>query len=769
MTEHRRHSPDDEHNDLDPEYTDPHEHHHGSEHTHGQHQRQEHSEHEGEVEGEEHLKHEAMDKSIHGRDVDHDHEDHSEHVAHSDPGAHDHDTNDHDGHEHDVHEHTAQMHGHHADHSGHEEMFRKRFWVSLVLSIPVLLYSPMLQEWLGFSMPEFPGSQWITPGLSTIIFFYGGLPFLQMAVPELKNRQPGMMTLISLAISVAYIYSLAAFFIIAGETFFWELVTLIDIMLLGHWLEMRSVRPASGALQELAKLMPDIAERLREDGTTEEVRTDRLTSGDLVLIRPGASVPADGEVERGESDLNEAMITGESRPVKKRVGDKVIGGSINGDGSLRVRITATGDETALAGIMRLVDQAQQSKSRTQILADKAAGWLFYVALAVAAITAVAWTLITGFNVATVARVATVLVIACPHALGLAIPLVVAITTSIGAKNGILVRDRLALERAREIDTVIFDKTGTLTRGEMGVVGIMTADGMEENEALAIAAAIEGDSEHMIARAIHGTAMDRQLSLPEVENFEAIKGRGVRANMDGKTAYVGGPRLLEMLDAVLPAEIAQFEEDAGRKGQSVINLIQDDKVVAGFALADVIREESKQAIDKLHEMGMEVAMLTGDSEAVAKTVAEELGIDQYFAQVLPEHKDQKVTELQRQGKKVAMVGDGVNDAPALIRADVGIAIGSGTDVAIESAGIILVRSSPLDVVKIFDLSRASYRKMIQNLIWATGYNVFALPLAAGVLAPIGIILSPAVGAVLMSLSTIVVAINAQFLRRHTLAG
>jgi P-type Cu2+ transporter len=575
--------------------------------------------------------------------------------------------------------------------------------------------------------------------------------------------------LISLAISVAYIYSLAALFILAEETFFWELVTLIDIMLLGHWLEMRSVRQASGALQELAKLMPDTAERIQEDGSTEKVRTNDLKSGDLVLIRPGASVPADGEVERGESDVNEAMITGESRPVKKEVGEKVIAGSINGDGSLRVRITATGDETALAGIMRLVDQAQQSKSKTQILADKAAGWLFYVALGVAVITAVAWTLAIGVNVATVARVATVLVIACPHALGLAIPLVVAITTSIGAKNGILVRDRLALELAREIDMVIFDKTGTLTRGEMGVVGIMTADGIEENEALAAAAAIEGDSEHMIARAIHGTAQERRLSLPQVENFEAMKGRGVRADIDGTTAYVGGPRLLEKLEIDMPDNIARFEKEAGRKGQSVINLVQDGKVVAGFALADVIRDESKAAVEKLHEMGKEVAMLTGDSEAVARAVAEELGIDQYFAQVLPEHKDQKVSELQRQGKRVAMVGDGVNDAPALIRADIGIAIGSGTDVAIESAGIILVRNSPLDVVKIFDLSRASYRKMIQNLVWATGYNIFALPLAAGVLAPVGIILSPAVGAVLMSLSTIIVAINAQFLRRHQLAS
>jgi P-type Cu2+ transporter len=729
-----------------------------SEHEH--HHPQEHGEHEPESGEDEHAHHEAMDKSMHGRDVDHDQMDHA-HMDHSAPEAHA--------------GHGEQSHAAHVDHSGHEQMFRQKFWVSLILSIPVLLYSPMIQEWFGFSMPELPGSQWITPGLSTIIFFYGGLPFLQMAVPELRNRQPGMMTLISLAISVAFVYSLAAYSILEGETFFWELVTLIDIMLLGHWLEMRSVRQASGALQELARLMPDTAERIRADGTTEDVPTERLKSGDLVLVRPGASIPADGEVESGDSDVNEAMITGESRPVKKEPGDEVIAGAINGDGSLRVRITATGDETALAGIMRLVEQAQQSKSRTQILADKAAGWLFFIAITVAVITAVAWSIAVGFNVDTVARVATVLVIACPHALGLAIPLVVAITTAMGANNGILVRDRLALEQAREIDMVIFDKTGTLTLGEMGVVGIVTTEDTGEEEALAIAAAIEGDSEHMIARAINKTAEERGLSLPSVSGFEAIQGRGVRANIDGQTAYVGGPRLLEMLEIELPEKIARFGREAGDKGQSLITLVQENgnsakpEVVAGFALADVIRPESKPAVDRLHEMGVEVAMLTGDSESVAQAVAAELGIDQYFAEVLPEVKDKKVSELQDQGKRVAMVGDGVNDAPALTRADIGIAIGSGTDVAIESAGIILVRSNPMDVVKIFDLSRASYRKMVQNLIWATGYNVIALPLAAGVLAPWGILLSPAMGAVLMSLSTIIVAINAQFLRRHQLAA
>jgi P-type Cu2+ transporter len=657
------------------------------------------------------------------------------------------------------------LQGHGIDHSGHELMFRNRFWVSLLFSIPVLLYSPMLQAWFGFTMPEFPGSRWIGPVFATIVFFYGGLPFLQMARPELRNRQPGMMTLISLAIIVAYVYSLIALLVDPQGGFFWELVTLIDIMLLGHWLEMRSVRQASGALQELARLMPDEAERIGPDGSVETISISDLRTDDLVLVRPGASVPVDGLVEEGESDVNEAMITGESKPVKKRPGDKAIAGTINGDGSLRIRVGATGDQTTLAGIMRLVEQAQQSKSRTQILADKAAGWLFYIALAAALLTAIAWTVGVGFNVEVVTRVATVLVIACPHALGLAIPLVVAISTGLAANNGILVRDRLALEEARNLDVVIFDKTGTLTKGEFGVVGVKAADGWNEQDALALTAAIEGDSEHIMAKAIRQTAAERKLTLPAVSSFEALKGRGVRASVNGQTAYAGGPRLLEMLELRLAGPIAAFTQEAGRKGQSVIYLVHDGQIAAAFALADVSRPESRQAVQRLHELGVQVAMLTGDSQAVAQAVADELGIDQVFAEVLPEHKDQKVAELQAQGKRVAMVGDGVNDAPALTRANVGIAIGSGTDVAVESAGIILVQSNPLDVVKIFELSRASYRKMIENLVWATGYNVIAIPLAAGVLYPaFGILLSPAVGALFMSLSTIIVAVNAQLLRR-----
>jgi Cu2+-exporting ATPase len=657
----------------------------------------------------------------------------------------------------------------HADHTGHEQMFRRRFWVSLLLSIPVLLYSPMVQMLLGFSMPAFPGSAWIEPLLSVVIFLYGGVPFLQMALPELQNRQPGMMTLISLAISVAFVYSVAALFLPGQAGFFWELVTLIDIMLLGHWLEMRSVRQASGALNELAKLLPDTAERLRPDGGLETVPVARLRAGDTLLVRPGASVPADGEVAEGASDVNEAALTGESRPVKKQAGDRVIAGTLNGDGSLRVRVTATGADTALAGIMRLVEQAQQSKSRTQVLADKAAGWLFYIALAVAAITAIAWTIAIGLEVDVIARVATVLVIACPHALGLAIPLVVAITTALGARNGILIRDRLALEAARDVNTVVFDKTGTLTRGEFGVVGVAAIEGWDEPRALALTAAVEGDSEHTIARGLRRSAEERGLALPPVTGFEALKGRGVQARWEGQPVAVGGPRLLESLGLSLPEPLAAFERAASGKGQSVVHLVVAGRPVASFALADVIRPESRAAVERLRAMGVEVAMLTGDSRAVAQAVADELGIQTFFAEVLPEHKDQKVAELQRQGRRVAMVGDGVNDAPALTRADVGVAIGSGTDVAVESAGIILVKSNPLDVVKILALSRASYRKMVQNLLWATGYNVVALPLAAGILAPWGIVLSPAAGAVLMSVSTIVVALNAQLLRRQPLAG
>ncbi|WP_049909247.1 copper-translocating P-type ATPase [Halorubrum saccharovorum] len=653
-------------------------------------------------------------------------------------------------------------------HEGHEQMFRRRFFVSTLLSIPVLLYSEMLQEWLGFSVPAFPGSEWINPAFAVIVFAYGGVPFLQMAVPELKDRSPGMMTLISMAITVAFVYSLASVVFPTQSAFFWELVTLIDIMLLGHWIEMRSVRRASSAVDELAKLMPDTAERISDDGDTEEVPVSELSEGDLVLVRPGASVPADGIVEEGDSDVEESMITGESKPVSKKPGDEVIGGTINGDGSLRIRVGATGEETTLAGIMRLVEEAQQSKSKTQVLADRAAGWLFYVALGAAVVTAIAWTIAVSFNATVIERVVTVLVIACPHALGLAIPLVVAINTSLAARNGMLVRDRIAMEEARNLDAIIFDKTGTLTEGEHGVVDMATVDGVDEDDALTLAAGVESDSEHMIARAIREAANDQDLTAPDATDFEAIKGRGVRATVDGNEVYVGGPNLLTQLDSKIPAHLQRFADEAGQNAQTVVYLVRDGELIAAFAMADVIREESFRVVDALHDLGIEVAMLTGDSQDVANAVADELGIDTVFAEVLPEDKDEKVQELQDQSKLVGMVGDGVNDAPALTRADVGIAIGSGTDVAVQSADVILVQNNPMDVARLVKLSKASYRKMQENIVWAAGYNVFAIPLAAGVLAPVGILLSPAVGALLMSLSTVIVAINAQLLRRVDLS-
>lgn len=652
----------------------------------------------------------------------------------------------------------------HTDHSGHEGMFRRRFWISLVISIPVIVFSEFIQDIFNYTTPVFPGSEWVTPILSVIIFAYGGVPFLSMARTELENREPGMMMLISLAITVAFVYSLASLALPGTTPFFWELVTLVDIMLLGHWMEMRSVRQASGALDELAELMPDTAERIIESGDTVTVPVSDLQNGDVLLVRPGASVPADGEVVEGTSSVDESMITGESQSVDKEPGSEVVAGTVNQDGSLRVEVTKTGDETTLAGIMRLVDEAQQSKSRTQLLADRAAGWLFYVALGVAAVTLVAWVIATGFDIAVLERVVTVLVIACPHALGLAVPLVVAINTSTAAQNGMLIRDRIAMEEARNLDTVIFDKTGTLTKGEQGVVDVVTANDWNEDRAFAMAAGVEDDSEHMIARAIRTAADERDVQRISVSNFENLRGLGVKATVDDETVHLGGPNLIEELGVERPDTITAFAEEAGANAQTVIYLIVEEfGVVAAFALADVIREESHQTIETLHDMGIEVAMLTGDSDNVAKAVAEELGIDQYFAEVLPEQKDTKVEQLQDEEKLVAMVGDGVNDAPALTRSDVGIAIGSGTDVAIESGDIILVENNPLDVIRLVRLSKASYRKMQENLVWATGYNVFALPLAAGLLAPIGILLSPAVGAVFMSLSTIIVAVNARRLR------
>jgi Cu2+-exporting ATPase len=656
--------------------------------------------------------------------------------------------------------------GGHDRHAGHSvEMFRNRFWICLILTIPVLAYAEGLWEVFGLEAPALPGGRYVSFALGTVIFLYGGSVFLRSAVGELGARMPGMMTLVALGITAAYLYSAATTFFVEGEGFYWELATLVDVMLLGHWIEMRSIGRAGEALTELAGLLPDTAERV-VDGGVEEVAVAGLSAGDTVLVRPGARVPADGTVLEGETHVNEAMLTGESRPVGKREGDEVIAGTVNEEGSLRVRVAKTGEETALAGIMRLVREAQASKSRAQDVADRAAMWLFYVAVGAGTVTALAWGLLAAERGAdfVVERAVTVVVIACPHALGLAVPLVIAISTSLSARSGLLVRNRLALEQAREVDVVVFDKTGTLTRGELGVVGIVTSGGRSDDEVLALAAGLEADSEHALARAIVAEARRRNVTAERVKSFEALKGRGVRGMVDGEEIHLGGPRLLESLGTAPAGDLQDAVERWSDEGKTVVSLVEAGKVSAVFALADVIRDESSDAIARLKKSGIRVAMITGDSEDVARWVARELALDEYFAEVLPENKAARVKDLQAQGNVVAMVGDGVNDAPALVQADVGIAIGAGTDVAIESADVILVRDDPRDVARVVDLSRASYRKMIQNLVWATGYNAVALPLAAGVLAPWGILLPPAVGALLMSVSTVVVAFNAQLLRR-----
>jgi P-type Cu2+ transporter len=658
--------------------------------------------------------------------------------------------------------------GGHDRHAGHSvEMFREKFWGTLLLSIPTLVWAPMIQHWFGYEAPGGPlASRWIPAIFGTLVFGYGGWVFIKGAVGEIRDRLPGMMTLISLAISVAFVFSLAVTFGFPGSDLWWELATLVTIMVLGHWIEMRSISQAQGALKELAKLLPDTAVRVVDD-RVETVPVSDLRDGDIVLVRPGASIPADGAVREGSSDVNESMITGESRPVRKEPGARVIAGTINGPGSLRIDVTGTGEQTALAGIMRLVAQAQSSRSRAQALADRAAFLLTIVAMTAAAVTWVAWS-ITGRDASfVIERVVTVLVIACPHALGLAIPLVVAISTTLGARSGLLVRDRRGLEDARNVTAVFFDKTGTLTRGEFRVVEITTREGLSEDQALAIAAAVERDSEHTIAQGVVKSAEERGLSLPTAQRFQAIPGLGVRADVNGRQVLIGGPALLRQRDAIVPPALQAAIDRAAARGQAAITMIDGDTPVAVFAVADAIRPESREAIERLHAQSIEVIMMTGDALAVARSVAEELRIDTVFAEVLPEQKASKVKEVQARGKRVAMVGDGVNDAPALLTADVGIAIGAGTDVAVEAGDVVLVRSDPRDVPRIIALSRATYRKMIQNLWWAAGYNIFAIPLAAGALAQWGVVLPAAVGAVLMSLSTVVVAVNAQLLRRARL--
>ena len=635
--------------------------------------------------------------------------------------------------------------------------FKKRFWISLVITIPILLLSPVIQEWSGISI-GFAGDSYILFILSSAVYFYGGSPFLKGLLDELRSAKPGMMTLVATAITTAYVYSSAVVFGLKGEVFFWELATLIDIMLLGHWLEMRSVMGAGRALEELARLMPPEAHRLMPDSSVKDVPLNELNIGDRVLVKPGEKIPADGLVVEGETSVNEAMLTGESKPVPKSLGDKVIGGSINGEGSITVEVKKTGSDSFLAQVIALVKEAQESKSKTQDLANRAALWLTVIALAGGAITLLVWLLVLDRDLAfALERTVTVMVITCPHALGLAVPLVVAISTTLSAKNGLLIRNRAAFELARNIQAVVFDKTGTLTEGKFGITDIVLFnDTTDEGELLKYAASVEAHSEHPIAKGIVSSSEE---TFP-VEGFRAIPGKGAEGTVKGRDVKVISPGYLR------EQNIHVVDERIGKlasQGKTVVFVIMDGKLKGAIALADIIRPESKRAVMMLKEMGIRCMMLTGDNRQVAKWVAEETGLDEYFAEVLPQEKTEKIKEIQARGLVVAMTGDGVNDAPALAQADVGIAIGAGTDVAVETADIILVRSNPLDVVAVIGLARATYRKMVQNLVWATGYNTFAIPLAAGVLYQSGILLTPAMGAVLMSVSTMIVAINARFLK------
>jgi Cu2+-exporting ATPase len=642
-------------------------------------------------------------------------------------------------------------------------MFRNRFWFSLLLTLPTLVWGEMIPRALRFTPPAVPGSRWFPILFGTAVFLYGGWVFLQGAQRELADRQPGMMTLISLAITVAFVFSVAVTLGFRAMPLWWEVASLVTIMLLGHWMEMRSITQAQGALKELAKLLPDTATRMEGDREVE-VPIAELKEGTFVLVRPGASVPADGVVREGRSAIDESMITGESQRIHKKPGDGVIAGTVNGDGALRVEVTRIGDRTALAGIMRLVSQAQQSRSRTQALADRAAYYLTIIAVVSAIVTAVVWAMRSAPAAFIVERVVTVLVIACPHALGLAVPLVVAISTTVGARNGLLVRNRRGLEEARRVKTVVFDKTGTLTLGEHRIVAMATAGDVAHSNALRLAAAVERDAEHHIARAIVRSAEDHELTIPRASDVQAIPGFGVEAVVGGRRLAVGGPNLLQRLGIEPDRTLTNFTSEAAARGQGTVYLIEAPHALAAFTVADAVRPESREAVQRLRDRRIQVVMMTGDSRAVADAVARELGIDTVYSQVLPEDKAAKVKGLQKKGKRVAMVGDGVNDAPALLTSDVGIAIGTGTDVAVEAGDIVLVRNDPRDVPRIIALSRATYRKMIQNLWWAAGYNIIAIPLAAGALQPWGFVLSPAVGAVLMSLSTIIVAVNAQLLRR-----
>ena len=628
-------------------------------------------------------------------------------------------------------------------------------------AVPVLVFSGQIQDWFSYTI-DIAGASWIPPILGTVIYLWGGRPFLAGGVAETRSRHPGMMLLIALAITVAYVSSLASSLGWGDLDFWWELAALITVMLLGHWQEMKAIGQAKGALAALAELLPDNAERVIDDEVTE-VAVSLLRWGDVVLVRPGGRVPADGVIIAGDASFDESMITGESRPVHRREDERVVAGTVSTDSSVRVRVDAVGDDTALAGIQRMVADAQSSQSRTQALADRAAALLFYLATSAAVITLIVW-LLVGQGTEGVIRTVTVLVIACPHALGLAIPLVISISTATSARAGILVKDRLALERMRTVDAVLFDKTGTLTKGNHAVIDYAAINGWEPDQVLAMAAAVEADSEHPVGRAIVNAAKNNITDLPAADNFDALTGRGVTATIDGHQVSVGGPALLEHLGLTEPAQLAAEATKWRHRGGSVLHITHDNTVIGALTLADEVRPESRAAVDALHKRGKQVVLITGDAQQVADGVATELGIDEVFAEVLPQDKDTKVSELQQRGLSVAMVGDGVNDAPALARADVGIAIGAGTDVAIESAGVVLASSDPRAVTGVIDLSAATYKKMVQNLIWATSYNLIAIPIAAGVFSFIGLNLPPAAAAVAMSASTIIVAVNAQLLRR-----
>ncbi|NOX89374.1 MAG: copper-translocating P-type ATPase [Calditrichaeota bacterium] len=750
-----------------------------SSHDHEGHEHHDHEDHEehkhADHEGHDHHKHEMTESSSHGHEghEHHDHADHEEH-QHADHEGHDHhkhemtesSSHDHEGHEHHDHgDHGGHEHGEHEGHNHHDHHahmvadFRKRFWIALVITVPVLIMSPMIQKFLGLGEAlRFPGDLFISFILSSIVYFYGGWPFLKGLWTELRKKTPGMMTLIALAVTVAYVYSTSVVLGLEGKVFFWELATLIDIMLLGHWIEMKSVMGASRALEELARLMPSEAHKIMPNGDVVDVAIDQLKPGDKVLIKPGEKIPADGKVFEGETSVNESMLTGESKPVYKRAGDPIIGGSINGEGSVTVTVGKTGKDSFLSQVITLVQEAQQSKSKTQDLANKAAFWLTIIAISAGAITFFVWVVIIQKDVAfALERTVTVMVITCPHALGLAVPLVVAVSTALSATNGLLIRNRTAFEIARNLQAIIFDKTGTLTKGEFGVTDtIVFNNSFKLEEMIELAAAVESHSEHPIAKGITNAAKNHY----DVQNFKSIPGKGALGLVNGKQVSVVSPGYLREKDLQVESDRVEQYLD---QGKTVVFVLVDNQLIGAIALADVIRPESRQAIRALKQMGIKTMMLTGDNKKVAQWVAEELELDEYFAEVLPHEKALKVKEVQERGLIVAMTGDGVNDAPALATADVGIAIGAGTDVAVETADIILVNSNPMDAVAIITLAKATYRKMVQNLAWATGYNAFAIPLAAGVLYTAGIILSPAMGAVLMSLSTVIVAFNARLLK------